>query len=209
MSNTLYSIGHSNQTQEEFLALILVHDVNCIVDVRSVPASKYSPQFNLENIRSFLLANNVQYLHFGEEFGARRYDSIDENGQVNFEMAVKTPAFISGTLRILRGMERGYNIAFMCSEADPLECHRFALVSRYFHDTGIVVQHILKDAKLASHETLEKEMINTFMHSKKYHLPEIDRMFGTYTEEDQRRDAYRLKNKEIGYKQQSELIEID
>jgi coproporphyrinogen III oxidase-like Fe-S oxidoreductase len=83
------------------------------------------------------------------------------------------------------------------------------LVSRYFHDTGIVVQHILKDAKLASHETLEKEMINTFMHSKKYHLPEIDRMFGTYTEEDQRRDAYRLKNKEIGYKQQSELIEID
>lgn len=209
MSNTLYSIGHSNQTQEEFLALILVHDVNCIVDVRSVPASKYSPQFNLENIRSFLLANNVQYLHFGEEFGARRYDSIDKNGQVNFEMAVKTPAFISGALRILRGMERGYNIAFMCSEADPLECHRFALVSRYFHDTGIVVQHILKDAKLASHETLEKEMINTFMHSKKYHLPEIDRMFGTYTEEDQRRDAYRLKNKEIGYKQQSELIEID
>lgn len=209
MSNTLYSIGHSNQTQEEFLALILVHDVNCIVDVRSVPASKYSPQFNLENIRSFLLANNVQYLHFGEEFGARRYDSIDKNGQVNFEMAVKTPAFISGALRILRGMERGYNIAFMCSEADPLECHRFALVSRYFHDTGIVVQHILKDAKLASHETLEKEMITTFMHSKKYHLPEIDRMFGTYTEEDQRRDAYRLKNKEIGYKQQSELIEID
>lgn len=209
MSNTLYSIGHSNQTQEEFLALILVHDVNCIVDVRSVPASKYSPQFNLENIRSFLLANNVQYLHFGEEFGARRYDSIDENGQVNFEMAVKTPAFISGALRILRGMERGHNIAFMCSEADPLECHRFALVSRYFHDTGIVVQHILKDAKLASHETLEKEMITTFMHSKKYYLPEIDRMFGTYTEEDQRRDAYRLKNKEIGYKQQSELIEID
>lgn len=209
MSNILYSIGHSNQTQEEFLALIMVYDINCIVDVRSLPASKYSPQFNLEYIRGFLLANNVQYLHFGEEFGARRYDSIDESRQVNFEMAVKTPAFISGALRILRGMERGYNIAFMCSEADPLECHRFALVSRYFHDTGICVQHILKDAKLASHESLEKDMINTFMHSRKYHLPEIDRMFGSYTEEDQRRDAYRLKNKEIGYKQQSELIEID
>ena len=209
MSNILYSIGHSNQTQEEFLALIVVHDINCIVDVRSVPASKYSPQFNQEYIRNFLQANNVQYLHFGDEFGARRYDSIDENGQVNFEIAAKTPAFISGALRILRGMERGYNIAFMCSEADPLECHRFALVSRYFHDTGIVVQHILKDAKLASHESLEKEMINTFMHSRKYHLPEVDRMFGSYTEEDQRIDAYRLKNKEIGYKHQSELIEID
>lgn len=209
MSNTLYSVGHSNQTQEEFLALIMVYGINCIVDVRSMPASKFSPQFNQEHIRSFLLANNVQYLHFGEEFGARRTDSIDENGQVNFEMAAKTPAFMSGALRILRGMERGYNIAFMCSEADPLECHRFALVSRYFHDTGVNVQHILKDAKLASHEALEKEMINTFMHSRKYHLPEVDMMFGSYTEENQRRDAYRLKNKEIGYKPQSELIELD
>ena len=209
MSNTLYSIGHSNQTQEEFLALIMVHDINCIVDVRSVPASKYSPQFNQEYLRSFLLSNNVQYLHFGKEFGARRTDSIDENGQVNFELAAKTPDFMSGVLRILRGMERGYNIAFMCSEADPLECHRFALVSRYFHETGVNVQHILKDAKLATHESLEKEMIKTYLHSRKYHVPEVDLMFGSYTEEDQRRDAYRLKNKEIGYKQQNELIEID
>ena len=209
MQNTLYSVGHSNQTLEEFLALIMVYGINCIVDVRSVPASKYSPQFNQENLKGFLLINNVQYLHFGAEFGARRTDSIGENGQVDFELAAKTPSFTTGVLRILRGQERGYRIAFMCSEADPLECHRFALVSRYFYDTGVDVQHILKDAKLASHESLEKVMIKTYMHSKKYHLPEVDMMFGSYTEEDQRKDAYRLKNKEIGYKPQNELIEID
>ena len=209
MQNTLYSVGHSNQTLEEFLALIMVYGINCIVDVRSVPASKYSPQFNQENLKSFLLVNNVHYLHFGVEFGARRTDSIGENGQVDFELAAKTPSFTSGVLRIFRGQERGYRIAFMCSEADPLECHRFALVSRYFYDTGVDVQHILKDAKLASHESLEKVMIKTYMHSKKYHLPEVDLMFGSYTEEDQRKDAYRLKNKEIGYKPQNELIEID
>ena len=209
MQKTLYSVGHSNQTLEEFLALIMVYGINCIVDVRSVPASKYSPQFNRENLNSFLLINNVNYLHFGVEFGARRTDSIGENGQVDFELAAKTPSFTSGVLRILRGQERGYRIAFMCSEADPLECHRFALVSRYFYDNGVDVQHILKDAKLASHKLLEKEMIKTYMQSKKYHLPEIDMMFGTYTEEDQRNDAYRLKNKEIGYKPHKELIEID
>ena len=209
MQKTLYSVGHSNQTLEEFLALIMVYGINCIVDVRSVPASKYSPQFNQENIKSFLLENNIQYLHFGAEFGARRIDSIGENGQVDFELAAKTPSFAAGVLRILRGQEQGYRISFMCSEADPLECHRFALVSRYFYDTGVDVQHILKDAKLASHESLEKVMIKTYMHSKKYHLPEVDLMFGSYTEEDQRKDAYRLKNKEIGYKPQNELIEID
>ncbi len=97
----------------------------------------------------------------------------------------------------------------MCSEANPLECHRFALVSRYFYEKGIDVQHILKDAKLASHKSLEKVMINDYLHSRKYHLQEVDMMFGSYTEEDQRKDAYRLKNKEIGYKLQDELIEID
>ena len=43
-------------------------------------------------------------------------------------------------------------------------------------------------------------MVNDFLHSRKYHLAEVDELFGTYTTEDQLKDAYRLKNKEIGYK---------
>ena len=88
----------------------------------------------------------------------------------------------------------------MCSEADPLECHRFSLVSRFFYDNGVDVQHILKDASLVSQADLEKEMIASFLHSRKYHLSEVDYLFGSYTEEEQRKDAYRLKNKEIGYR---------
>ena len=203
----LYSIGHSSQTQEEFLALLTSYGINCIVDVRSVPASKYSPQFNQENLKWFLKSHGIQYLHFGDEFGARRTDSIDENGQVNFELAVKTPNFQQGVVRLMRGLEKGYQIALMCSEADPLECHRFSMVSRYFYDLGLDVQHILKDGTLASHASLEKEMINQFLHSRKYRLSEVDLLFGTYSEEEQRKDAYRLKNKEIGYKPELQLEE--
>ena len=203
----LYSIGHSSQTQEEFLALLTSYGINCIVDVRSVPASKYSPQFNQENLKWFLKSHGIQYLHFGDEFGARRTDGIDENGQVNFELAVKTPNFQQGVVRLMRGLEKGYQIALMCSEADPLECHRFSMVSRYFYDLGLDVQHILKDGTLASHTLLEKEMTNQFLHSRKYRLPEVDLLFGTYSEEEQRKDAYRLKNKEIGYKPELQLEE--
>ena len=203
----LYSIGHSSQTQEEFLALLTSYSINCVVDVRSVPASKYSPQFNQENLKWFLKSHGIQYLHFGDEFGARRTDSIDENGQVNFEIAVKTPNFQQGVVRLMRGLEKGYQIALMCSEADPLECHRFSMVSRYFYDLGLDVQHILKDGTLASHASLEKEMINQFLHSRKYRLSEVDLLFGTYSEEEQRKDAYRLKNKEIGYKPELQLEE--
>lgn len=203
----LYSIGHSSQTQEEFLALLIPYGINCIVDVRSVPASKYSPQFNQETLKWFLKSHSIQYLHFGDEFGARRTDSIDPKGQVDFELAVKTELFQQGAARLMKGLEKGYQIALMCSEADPLECHRFSMISRYFYDQGLDVQHILKDGTLASHASLEKEMIKQFLHSRKYHLPEVDLLFGTYSEEEQRADAYRLKNKEIGYKPELQLEE--
>ena len=150
----LFTIGHSNQSQEEFLAMLRRHGVNCVVDVRSVPASKYTPQFNMEQLRGFLKHNDVQYLHFGNEFGARRTDCINEDGQVDFEEAVKTTAFLSGVERIKNGIEKGYHIALMCSEANPLECHRFSLVAHYFHENGWDVQHILKDAELASHREI-------------------------------------------------------
>lgn len=206
MSNyRLYSIGHSNQSLDGFLILLNAHDVNCVIDVRSVPASTYSPQFNQESLKYFLKSHGVQYLHFGDEFGARRTDCLNESEQVDFEKAIETPLFQKGVERVMKGLEKGFCIAFMCSEADPLECHRFSLVSRYFYDQGLDVQHILKDGTLASHASLEKEMINQFLHSRKYRLPEVDLLFETYSQEDQRNDAYRLKNKEIGYKPELQL----
>ena len=203
----LYTVGHSNQTLEEFLSLLQCHGVNCVVDVRSVPASKYAPQFNEESIKSFLKLHDIQYLAFGDEFGARRTDCINNDGQVDFEVAVTTPLFQQGAKRLMKGLERGFCIALMCSEADPLECHRFSLVSRYFHNQGIEVLHILKDAELASHIEVEKRMVNEFLRSRKYHLAEVDELFGTYTAEDQLKDAYKLKNKEIGYKPELQLEE--
>lgn len=203
----LYSIGHSNQTLEEFLRLIQSHGVNCIVDVRSVPASKYSPQFNQENLKNFLRSHGIQYLHFGDEFGARRTDCLDDDGQVNFELAVNTPLFQQGVQRLMKGLEKGFLISLMCSEADPLECHRFSLVSRYFCNNGIDVRHIMKDAELATQAEIEKRMIEEYLHSRKYHLSEVDLLFGTYTAEEQLNDAYLLKNKEIGYKPALQLEE--
>lgn len=197
--HTLYSVGHSNGTAEELLELLRLADVNCLVDVRSVPASSYTPQFNKENLSRFLRTNGIFYLHFGEEFGARRSDSI-VGGQVNFEIAATTDAFQIGVKRIIKGLDKGYTIAFMCSEAKPLACHRFALVSRYFYENGYDVKHILHSHTIVSHENLEKEMIADYLKRRNSRLREVDDMFGSYTSEQQRVDAYRLKNEEIGYK---------
>ncbi len=197
--NTIFTVGHSNGTVEDLMSLLSFAGIDCVVDVRSVPASAYTPQFNKEYLKRFLSNNGLFYLHFGEEFGARRNDSIVD-GQVNFEKAVTTPAFLRGVDRIKHGLEQGYNIALMCSEAAPLACHRFSMISRYFYDNGYDVKHILHTKEIVSHEELEKKMIEEFLHKRNSKLPEVDVMFGTYSAEDQRRDAYRLKNAAIGYK---------
>ena len=197
--NKIYTIGHSNGTTEELLSLLTLARIDCVVDVRSVPASAYTPQFNKDNLKRYLSSKGIYYLHFGEEFGDRRYDAIID-GQVNFEKAVTTPAFLKGVERVKNGVEQGHNIALMCSEADPLACHRFSMVSRYFYDNGYDVFHILHTSEIKTHKELEDEMIEGMLRKRNSKLPEVDALFGTYTAEDQRRDAYRLKNKAIGFK---------
>lgn len=203
----LFSVGHSNQSAEEFIDEIQSFGVNCIVDVRSMPYSKFTPQFNAEALGAVLKRNGIAYLPFGAEFGARRTDSFDYDNlldagfgenQVVFELAAQTPAFQRGVERINNGLAKGFVIALMCSEADPLECHRFSLVSRYFFDHGYEVEHILSRGVSASHCELQNQLIAEYVRKGK--LPEIDLLFGEYTEQDQIRDAYRLKNKSIGYK---------
>lgn len=195
----LYTVGHSSHTQEEFLRLLQENDVDCIVDVRSVPASKYAPQFNQEALESFLHHHDIDYFFFGQEFGARRMDAFNSDGQVDFELAIHTQLFQQGVRRLIRLLSN-HHVALMCSEANPLECHRFALVARYFHEHDVEVEHILKDASTASHASLELKMVKQYLTARKPQLADVDELFGTYTREDQLRDAYRLKNKEIGYR---------
>ena len=99
----------------------------------------------------------------------------------------------------------------MCSEADPLGCHRFSFISRYFYDLDWNVQHIMRDEDTSepivhSHQTLEKVMILDYVRRNK--LKSVggqmtDSLFSDYgdgyDEQQQRIDAYRLKNHEIGW----------
>ncbi len=194
---TVYTIGHSTHQLDYFLELLRKYSVNCVIDVRSVPASSYNPQYNQEYFREFLKNNNIKYLHFAEEFGARQTDPdlLDEEGKLDFEKVRKTWIFNNGLERIWQGVEKGFIIAIMCSESEPIDCHRFSMVSVGLEKDGFDVKHILKDKTLKSNSELEKELLKKF--EKK--LPQINLFEPDITVEQQLKAAYRLKNKEIGY----------
>lgn len=194
----IYTIGHSNHPAEYFLELLQLQGVDCVVDVRSTPASQYNPQYNKPALTSFLKDNGILYLHFGKEFGARRTNPALYNieGKVDFEKVQATEAFQEGVRRLEEGVEKGFTPALMCAEADPLECHRFSMVAAYLETHGFEVWHILKDKEEAvSHAELEKELLKRY--AKK--LPQPDIFHPGITREDQIRAAYRLHNRQVGW----------
>jgi len=194
----IYTVGHSNHSIDYFLELLHTHNINCIVDVRSMPASKFNPQYNQVELKATLKSNTIVYMHFKDEFGARQESEeyIDENGQVNFQYFRKSREFQNGVERIDLGVENGYRIALMCSEGNPLECHRFSMISGYFSKLGFQVLHILRDKSAIEHQQLEKKLLERY--SDQVLVPSLFESTSDTTE--MLETAYTLHNKEIGWK---------
>jgi uncharacterized protein (DUF488 family) len=193
----IYTVGHSNHSIDFFLDLLNSFSINCLVDVRSLAASSYNPQFNKEPLSNFLKANQITYLHFAEEFGARHTDAdlLDEDGKVNFDFVRKSWHFKNGVNRLWQGIDKGFTIALMCSESDPFDCHRFSMISVALQKDGFDVKHILKDKSIKTNAQLEVELLKKY--EKK--VPQPDMFQPNISREDQLKVAYRLRNKEIAF----------
>lgn len=192
MKNALiYTIGHSNHEPEAFADLLRHFGINCLVDVRSIPASGRFPQFNKATLSDFLKSKQIQYLHFGKEFGARHTDPelLDDDGKVDFEKVRQTQDFKNGVERLQAGLEKGFTIALMCSEAEPFDCHRFSMISGFLEKSGFEVKHILKDKTLKTNVQLENRLLKKYSHELPL-APSID---------EQLSGAYRLRNKDIAF----------
>ena len=158
---SIFTIGSSIHAIDEFIALLNKYKINVVADVRSVPYSKYTPQYNREKLNNVLKENQINYLDFNKEFGARRKEpEAYTNGIVDFKKVVNLPEFLCGIERISEGISKGYNIALLCAEKNPINCHRFFLVSKALVEKlGIKIDHILYDGSVINHHDLEKEML--------------------------------------------------
>ena len=158
----LFTIGHSNHTLEHFLELLIEYQLSAIVDVRSSPYSQYSPHFNKELLDNALRNANIEYMFLGRELGAQRSEEgcyID--GQAKYNLIARLPAFQSGLERILLKGEH-YRVALMCSESDPIKCHRTILVCRELKKIrpDLKITHILGDGTGERQEVSDKRLVN-------------------------------------------------
>jgi uncharacterized protein (DUF488 family) len=153
------TIGHSTHSGERFRALLRSANVTAVADVRTSPYSLRYPHFNRDGLREELHSQGISYVFLGKELGGRPSEHrFYCDGVADYEKMAQAPEFREGLRRIIEGAKK-YRIALMCSERDPLDCHRCLLVSRALAQHGVRVRHILDDGNILGHAEIEDMLL--------------------------------------------------
>lgn len=152
---TIWTVGHSNRSIEDFLALLRAHGIRQLVDVRRYPGSRAFPHFNREALAASLRNAGIEYAHF-PELGGRRQPRPDSPNTVWKDPAfrayadyMETGEFAAGLERLIEFAERSPT-AIMCSEAVWWRCHR-SMISDALKARGIRVEHIMSEDRTDEH----------------------------------------------------------
>src|SRR5437588_3785776 len=102
----ILTIGHSNHPIDRFLDLLRYHRVDVVVDTRSQPYSKYSPQYDTRELKHTLGENGFQYIFLGRELGGRpdSREFYDDEGHVLYARVAESTAFLEGIARLESGL---------------------------------------------------------------------------------------------------------
>lgn len=167
----IFTIGHSTNSIEYFFDLIEKNGIDTVVDVRSIPYSRFANQFNKENLVKFFKSKKIYYLSMGDSLGARveNQEFLSDDGSVDFLKVMKSREFLKGISRVEEGVKKGYKIVLMCSERDPLKCHRFSLISRFLSQKGYEIFHIV-GSEVIHHSKLEEKLIQYYKKNHKISL---------------------------------------
>ena len=157
--NRIFTIGYSTHTLDDFIRLLRKFDVSATLDVRSNPYSQFTPQFNKASIQHALNQVDISYEFAGELLGARSPDpSVYVSGSVDFGALSVSDPYRQGINRISE-VSDDQNVAIICTEKDPIACHRGVLITRSLVEGGFDVEHILGSGELESHSDMEDRMV--------------------------------------------------
>lgn len=157
---TIYSIGHGNKRIEDFIAELKAFGIQFLLDVRSKPYSKWNPQFNKMALDLELKENGITYVFVGDSLGGLPEDRscYDYNGKVVYDLIKEKDFFKSGLKRLTRANEKKINLAIMCSESKPEECHRSKLIGQELLNKEISLRHIVSKNRVKSQQTVMNEL---------------------------------------------------
>lgn len=158
---TLYTVGHSTHEIGAFIGILEEHGITRVIDVRSQPYSKWSPQHDHDALEESLRLAGIAYQWEGRHLGGRPdgAEYYTSDGRVRYDKVAESPQFQErlGAVLAAAAEER---VVVMCAEKQPDHCHRRRLIARALNekDTSVEILHILEDASLVGEEQLADNM---------------------------------------------------
>ncbi|MGI9066274.1 MAG: DUF488 domain-containing protein [Pyrinomonadaceae bacterium] len=152
---SIWTLGHSTRSPEEFDELLLAHNIEVLVDVRSFPGSRRYPHFNKPELSRQLDSIGLTYLHL-PALGGRRRPSPDSKNTAWKNSSFRAYADHMESEEFGHGIEALLELAqtkrtaVMCAEALWWRCHR-SLIADYLKANGVEVIHILDAVKTEAH----------------------------------------------------------
>ena len=158
---TLYTIGHSTRSFDEFLETLQAHSIQTLVDIRSIPMSRRLPHFNRDSLGQTLRQNGVRYIWM-KDLGGRRKKSLEDSPNV----ALRSPSFRNYADHMLSAefhfaiaelvnIAEESKTAYMCAERVYFRCHRM-LVSDWLVAHGHEVLHIDGTGPVRPHKLMQE-----------------------------------------------------
>lgn len=161
MKNICYTIGYGNSSFENFIEQLRKNEINCIIDVRDVLSSTNTDSvYDSQNLKNSLNKLGIYYIFMGQEF-AMDWDALKSDAEY-LEKFTKTDKFKKGIERTQSGIKKGYHIALMSKEKDPLNCIRGIVISHQLEKHGTEMLHIVEGEDIKSHKALEQELVKNY-----------------------------------------------
>jgi uncharacterized protein (DUF488 family) len=153
---TVYSIGHSTRSSEEFIGLLEASRIEVLADVRRMPGSRRLPQFDATTLSRSLSAQEIDYCWISQLGGRRRPQA--ESSNTGWRHAafrayadhMVTEEFADGLFELLM-LANGRRTVMMCAEVLWWRCHR-RLIADALVVLGLRVVHIFNEDKQEVHQ---------------------------------------------------------
>lgn len=160
-----YTIGYSDRKLEEFLELLRLYNIDCVIDVRNTPYARNNNRvYDKEIIEKQIKQSGINYIYMGDKLSIKNVHSqLKRKGKsMNFHNALEENSFNKGINKIVEGIKRGHTIVLMCEEKNPFNCSRGIFLGYALKKEGIKLEHIITDVMLKNQDRIEEEIYITY-----------------------------------------------
>jgi uncharacterized protein (DUF488 family) len=144
MPQIIYTVGHSNLSFMKFIGLLETYNITHIIDIRSIPYSRRAPWSNKSRLQELLRPFKIHYTYLGHKLGGKK-QNIEH---LSKQQGVTPEKVYEQAIQVLLQLSLRNNIALLCVESDPANCHRQHVVAQTLLNSEVKVVHILKDGSL-------------------------------------------------------------